>query len=88
MEDPYRAILHWVSLAYFFLSEKKIGFNSQLFCSFCFTGRNRKHQGLAAAIIKLWERCEIVKIAVKRGVQNTNSELMAEELKVNYCFSL
>ncbi|KAF1879426.1 hypothetical protein Lal_00005892 [Lupinus albus] len=44
-------------------------------------GRNRKHQGLAAAIIKLWERCEIAKIAIKRGVQNTNSELMAEELK-------
>ncbi|KAK7266208.1 hypothetical protein RIF29_18850 [Crotalaria pallida] len=44
-------------------------------------GRNRKHQGLAAAIIKLWERCEIAKIAIKRGVQNINSELMAEELK-------
>ncbi|CAL1391980.1 unnamed protein product [Linum trigynum] len=44
-------------------------------------GRNRKHQGLAAAIVKLWEKCEIAKIAVKRGVQNTNSELMAEELK-------
>ncbi|KAM6549914.1 hypothetical protein CsatB_021590 [Cannabis sativa] len=44
-------------------------------------GRNRKHQGLAASIIKLWEKCEVAKIAVKRGVQNTNSELMAEELK-------
>lgn len=44
-------------------------------------GRNRKLQGLAASIIKLWERCEIAKIAVKRGVQNTNSELMAKELK-------
>ncbi|KAJ7974502.1 Chloroplastic group IIA intron splicing facilitator CRS1 [Quillaja saponaria] len=44
-------------------------------------GRNRKLQGLAAAVIKLWERCEIAKIAVKRGVQNTNSEMMAEELK-------
>ncbi|KAI4351508.1 hypothetical protein L6164_005874 [Bauhinia variegata] len=44
-------------------------------------GRNKKLQGLAAAIIKLWERCEIAKIAVKRGVQNTNSEMMAEELK-------
>ncbi|TKY68641.1 Chloroplastic group IIA intron splicing facilitator CRS1 [Spatholobus suberectus] len=29
-------------------------------------GRKRKLQGLAGAIIKLWERCEIVKIAVKR----------------------
>ncbi|KAJ4707575.1 Chloroplastic group IIA intron splicing facilitator CRS1, chloroplastic [Melia azedarach] len=44
-------------------------------------GRNRKLQGLAAAIVKLWEKCEIAKIAVKRGVQNTNSEMMAEELK-------
>lgn len=33
-------------------------------------------------MIKLWEKCEIAKIAVKRGVQNTNSEMMAEELKV------
>lgn len=45
-----------------------------------------KLQGLAAAIIKLWERCEIVKIAVKRGVQNTDSETMAEEIKVSFCF--
>ncbi|PHU27593.1 hypothetical protein BC332_05925 [Capsicum chinense] len=44
-------------------------------------GKNRKLQGLAAAIVKLWEKCEIAKVAVKRGVQNTNSELMAEELK-------
>ncbi|CAH9099635.1 unnamed protein product [Cuscuta epithymum] len=42
---------------------------------------NRSLQGLAAAIVKLWEKCEIAKIAVKRGVQNTNSKLMAEELK-------
>lgn len=53
-----------------------------LFLFFSFIGRNKKLQGLAAAIIKLWERCEIVKIAVKRGVQNTNSEMMAEEIKV------
>ncbi|XAR51812.1 hypothetical protein NMG60_11006550 [Bertholletia excelsa] len=44
-------------------------------------GRNRKLQGLAASIVKLWEKCEIAKIAIKRGVQNTNSEIMAEELK-------
>ncbi|XP_052196230.1 CRM-domain containing factor CFM2, chloroplastic isoform X2 [Diospyros lotus] len=44
-------------------------------------GRNRKLQGLAASMVRLWEKCEIAKIAVKRGVQNTNSELMAEELK-------
>ncbi|KAL6960661.1 hypothetical protein U1Q18_038425 [Sarracenia purpurea var. burkii] len=44
-------------------------------------GRNRGLQGLAASMFKLWEKCEIAKIAVKRGVQNTRSELMAEELK-------
>ncbi|GAU50586.1 hypothetical protein TSUD_283180 [Trifolium subterraneum] len=37
--------------------------------------------GVSAAIIKLWERCEIVKIAVKRGVQNTSNKIMAEEIK-------
>ncbi|GAB2219620.1 hypothetical protein Drorol1_Dr00007257 [Drosera rotundifolia] len=44
-------------------------------------GRNRHHQGLAAAIIRLWEKSLVVKIAVKQGVQNTNNKLMAEELK-------
>jgi len=51
---------------------------------FGFTGRNRKLQGLAVAIIKLWERCEIVKIAIKRGVENTDGEVMAEEIKVSF----
>ncbi|KAK3023563.1 hypothetical protein RJ639_044213 [Escallonia herrerae] len=45
-------------------------------------GRNRNHQGLAAATVKLWEKSLVVKIAVKRGIQNTNNELMAEELKM------
>ncbi|KMT11173.1 hypothetical protein BVRB_5g111010 [Beta vulgaris subsp. vulgaris] len=44
-------------------------------------GRNRHHQGLAAAIIKLWEKSLVAKIAVKRGIQNTNNKLMSEELK-------
>ncbi|CAH9143919.1 unnamed protein product [Cuscuta epithymum] len=44
-------------------------------------GRNRHHQGLAASIIKLWEKSLVVKIAVKRGIQNTNNQLMSEELK-------
>ncbi|KAK8955856.1 hypothetical protein KSP40_PGU016402 [Platanthera guangdongensis] len=44
-------------------------------------GRNRNLQGLAVSIIKLWERCEVAKIAVKLGAQNTNSQIMAEELK-------
>ncbi|XWS26689.1 hypothetical protein CRYUN_Cryun26dG0051800 [Craigia yunnanensis] len=44
-------------------------------------GRNRELQGLAQAIVKLWERSAIAKIAIKRGVQNTRNERMAEELK-------
>lgn len=44
-------------------------------------GRSRQHQGLAAAMIKLWERSQIAKIALKRGVQLTTSERMAEEIK-------
>ncbi|KAM0933215.1 putative RNA-binding, CRM domain, YhbY-like superfamily [Dioscorea sansibarensis] len=44
-------------------------------------GRNRNHHGLATAILKLWEKSLVVKIAVKRGIQNTNNKIMAEELK-------
>ncbi|KAK7291427.1 hypothetical protein RIF29_06562 [Crotalaria pallida] len=44
-------------------------------------GRNRHHQGLACAILKLWEKSLVAKIAVKRGIQNTNNEIMSEELK-------
>ncbi|CAN4083190.1 unnamed protein product [Withania somnifera] len=44
-------------------------------------GRNRKLQGLAAAIVKLWEKCHIAKIALKWGIPNTSNELMANELK-------
>ncbi|XP_078158514.1 CRM-domain containing factor CFM3, chloroplastic/mitochondrial-like [Carex rostrata] len=44
-------------------------------------GRNREHQGLAAAIVKLWEKSAIAKIAIKRGVPVTNNEIMAEEIK-------
>lgn len=63
-------------------------------CSFCFrpdfililillsVGRNRNHQGLAAAIIKLWEKSLVAKVAVKRGIQNTNNKIMSEEIKV------
>ena len=45
-------------------------------------GRSRELQGLARAMVKLWERCAIAKIAIKRGVLNTRNERMAEELKV------
>ncbi|XP_047311734.1 chloroplastic group IIA intron splicing facilitator CRS1, chloroplastic [Impatiens glandulifera] len=44
-------------------------------------GRNRKLQGVAAAILKLWEKCHIAKIALKWGVPNTSNEEMADELK-------
>ncbi|CAD6263445.1 unnamed protein product [Miscanthus lutarioriparius] len=44
-------------------------------------GRSSNLQGLAASMIKLWERCEVAKIAVKRDAHNTDSELITEELK-------
>lgn len=53
-----------------------------------FLGRNRNHQGLATAILKLWEKSVVAKIAVKRGIQNTNNKLMAEELKVSPTWSI
>jgi hypothetical protein len=53
-------------------------------CPDLYKGRNRNLQGLAYAILKLWEKSLVAKIAVKFGVQNTNNELMALELKVCY----
>lgn len=44
-------------------------------------GRNTKLQGLAAAILKLWEKSLVAKIAVKVGIENTNNEQMAWNLK-------
>ncbi|VVB14706.1 unnamed protein product [Arabis nemorensis] len=44
-------------------------------------GRNQGLQGLASAIVKLWEKCIIAKIAIKWGAINTNNEEMADELK-------
>ncbi|KAM1301589.1 hypothetical protein ACFX2H_012603 [Malus domestica] len=44
-------------------------------------GRSRQLQGLAVAMAKLWERSLIAKIALKRGVQLTTSERMAEDIK-------
>lgn len=44
-------------------------------------GRSRQHQGLASAMAKLWQRSSIAKIAIKRGVQLTTSERMAEDIK-------
>lgn len=45
-------------------------------------GRSRQLQGLANAMVKLWEKSSIAKIALKRGVQLTTSERMAEDIKV------
>ncbi|KAL0742822.1 hypothetical protein Bca4012_084335 [Brassica carinata] len=44
-------------------------------------GRSRQLQGLATAMITLWEKSMLAKIAMKRGVQLTTSERMAEDLK-------
>ncbi|XP_010922095.1 chloroplastic group IIA intron splicing facilitator CRS1, chloroplastic isoform X2 [Elaeis guineensis] len=44
-------------------------------------GKSRKLQGLAAAIIKLWEKSLIAKIAVKVGIPNINNQQMSCELK-------
>ncbi|GMH29231.1 hypothetical protein Nepgr_031074 [Nepenthes gracilis] len=44
-------------------------------------GRSRQLEGLAMAIVKLWEKSSIAKVALKRGVQLTTSERMAEEIK-------
>ncbi|KAM0932415.1 putative RNA-binding, CRM domain, YhbY-like superfamily [Dioscorea sansibarensis] len=44
-------------------------------------GKNRKLYGLAAAILKLWEKCPIAKIAVKLGLPSTSNEMMSYELK-------
>ncbi|PKI65887.1 hypothetical protein CRG98_013707 [Punica granatum] len=44
-------------------------------------GRCRQLQGVAVAMIKLWERSKIAKVALKRGVQLTTSERMAEDIK-------
>jgi len=47
-----------------------------------YPGRSRQLQGLAVAMIKLWEKSSIAKVALKRGVMLTTSERMAEDLKV------
>jgi hypothetical protein len=46
-------------------------------------GRSRQLQGLANAMVKLWEKSSIAKISLKRGVQLTTSERMAEDIKVS-----
>lgn len=68
-------------------SQHPIFFGSFLFCFSPFymiiprAGRGRQIQGLAAAVVKLWEKSKIAKIALKRGVQNTTSERMTEDIR-------
>jgi len=38
--------------------------------------------------VKLWEKIEVAKVAVKRGVLNTNNERIAIELKVKTLVSV
>ncbi|KAL8136504.1 hypothetical protein V2J09_002505 [Rumex salicifolius] len=42
---------------------------------------NRQLEGLAAAMVKLWEKSAIAKITIKRGVLDTCNDKMAEDLK-------
>jgi len=63
------------------LKPSTIFWNITIICSSA--GRNRQHQGLARAMVKLWEKSAIAKIAIKRGVPNTCNERMAEEIKVD-----
>ncbi|GAU34833.1 hypothetical protein TSUD_259130 [Trifolium subterraneum] len=51
-------------------------------------GRNRGLQGLADAILKLWHKSHVAKIAIKPGVQNTDNETMANELKASFIENL
>ncbi|KAL9250635.1 CRM-domain containing factor CFM3, chloroplastic/mitochondrial-like protein [Drosera capensis] len=47
-------------------------------------GRSRELEGLAAAMLKLWETSAIVKIVIKPGVSDTCIDRMAEELKASF----
>lgn len=57
--------------------------------SLYYVGKNKRLQGLAAAILKLWQKSPIAKIAIKYGVPNTDNEAIANELKASsykiYC---
>ena len=53
-----------------------------VYANFQFPGRSRQLQGLDVVMVKLWEKSSIAKIALKRGVQLTTSERMAEDIKV------
>ncbi|KAL8159415.1 LOW QUALITY PROTEIN: hypothetical protein V2J09_000952 [Rumex salicifolius] len=44
-------------------------------------GRNRQLQGLATAMVKLWERSSIAKVALKRGVQRLTGRMLLSRNK-------
>ncbi|KAK3144544.1 hypothetical protein QOZ80_4AG0314550 [Eleusine coracana subsp. coracana] len=44
-------------------------------------GRSSNLQGLAVSMLKLWEICEVAKIAIKRDARNIDVALISEELK-------
>lgn len=52
--------------------------------SFSISGQCRGLEGLASAIVKLWEKSEVAKIAMKRGVSRIVNDRMASELIVSY----
>lgn len=53
------------------------------FLSLYYEGRNKGLKGLASAILKLWEKSLIAKIAIKYGIPNIDNEMMATELKAS-----
>ncbi|KAL6558567.1 hypothetical protein OROMI_018917 [Orobanche minor] len=79
---PFRLLPHGVKQA---LKNKEMTYlrrTARLMPPHFALGRNRELQGLAVAIVKLWEKSAIAKIVIKRGVQNTSNERMAEGLKI------
>ncbi|GER51428.1 CRS1 / YhbY (CRM) domain-containing protein [Striga asiatica] len=81
-KTPFRLLPHGVRHA---LRDKEMTFlrrTARMVPPHFALGRNRELQGLAMAMVKLWENSAIAKIAIKRGVLNTSNERMAEQLKI------
>ncbi|CAA0814264.1 CRS1 / YhbY (CRM) domain-containing protein [Striga hermonthica] len=81
-KTPFRLLPHGVRHA---LRDKEMTFlrrTARMVPPHFALGRNRELQGLAMAMVKLWEKSAIAKIAIKRGVLNTSNERMAEQLKI------
>ncbi|KAK9705445.1 hypothetical protein RND81_07G057700 [Saponaria officinalis] len=80
-KTPFRLLPHGVKRTLKDSEITKIRRQARFMRSHFALGRNRELQGLAAAMVKLWEKSALAKIAIKRGVLNTRNERMAEELK-------